>query len=100
MKYCHDKKDVPTTEHYAVIEFSSYTIPGDERSRQCPGHGYPESTGYTAQYISFEKKDEWVEYVSEKAGRVFGEHNYVAMKVIPARTVLDVRVEVDEPRLV
>jgi len=27
---------------YIVIEKSSYYVPGDERSRTNPGHGYPE----------------------------------------------------------
>jgi hypothetical protein len=35
--------DVPTGEHYLVVVFGTETvhIPGDERSRTSPGHGYP-----------------------------------------------------------
>ena len=95
MKYCHNKNDVPTTAHYAIVEFSSYTIPGDERSRTNPGHGYPESTGYAATYIAFTDRVEWEKEVASRAAKVFGDHNFVAMYVNPARTLLDVRIEVD-----
>lgn len=39
----HGPNDVPNTPHFAVIIFNTRTvhIPGDERSRTNPGHGYP-----------------------------------------------------------
>jgi len=39
-------KDVPEGHHFAVIIFNagSIQIPGDERSRTNPGHGYPAHT--------------------------------------------------------
>ena len=45
--------NIPTTEHWAVITTSSYYVPGDERSRTNPGHGYPEHTVETIQYQAF-----------------------------------------------
>lgn len=38
--------DVPNGHHFAVIIFNkgSVFIPGDERSRTAPGHGYPAHT--------------------------------------------------------
>ena len=37
---------MPQTPHYAVLVYKvrRITIPGDERSRTHPGHGYPEHT--------------------------------------------------------
>lgn len=45
--------DVPEGHHYAVIIYStgSIFVPGDQRSREAPGHGYPE---HTEHYESFE----------------------------------------------
>jgi hypothetical protein len=45
--------DVPDGHHYAVLIYStgSTFVPGDQRSRDCPGHGYPE---HTEHYNSFE----------------------------------------------
>lgn len=45
--------DLPPGEHWAILEFGSITIPGDERSRQAPGHGYPEHTETTLSYEFF-----------------------------------------------
>jgi hypothetical protein len=38
--------EMPTEKHFAILVFtsSSFHVPGDERSRRCPGHGYPEHT--------------------------------------------------------
>lgn len=37
------KPDLPKTTHFAALVFKTRSIhhEGDERSRQCPGHGYP-----------------------------------------------------------
>lgn len=52
--YVESPSDIPRKEHWAVITGSSIFIPGDERSRTNPGHGYPESTeryiGYAAYF--------------------------------------------------
>jgi hypothetical protein len=34
---------IPVVPHFAILRTTSVTIPGDERSRTNPGHGYPES---------------------------------------------------------
>jgi hypothetical protein len=38
-----DSSEIPRKPHYAIIIFKEekVTIPGDERSRTNPGHGYP-----------------------------------------------------------
>lgn len=44
---------------YLVLRPTSYTIPGDERSRTNPGHGYPAHTVNAWDIYSFDTKDEW-----------------------------------------
>jgi len=46
-------EQMPKEKHYAILIFSMQAIrvPGDERSRTAPGHGYPEHTDY---YETFE----------------------------------------------
>jgi hypothetical protein len=46
MKLASKPSEIPQTAHYAIIIFEtrSMLIPGDERSKQAPGHGYPEHT--------------------------------------------------------
>ena len=45
--------DIPNKEHFAIILGRSTHIPGDERSRTNPGHGYPASTEYSIEYYLF-----------------------------------------------
>lgn len=43
-------KDIPIVPHFAIFSIRSIHIPGDERSKQYPGHGYPDSTEYAVNY--------------------------------------------------
>jgi hypothetical protein len=47
----------PTKEHWAILTPGTVFIPGDERSRSHPGHGYPESTENTLSYRWFETEE-------------------------------------------
>jgi len=49
----NNPKEMPTANHYAILVFDtkSVWVPGDERSRTNPGHGYPE---HTDTYETFE----------------------------------------------
>lgn len=51
--------EVPNDLHYAIIIFDSTSvfIPGDERSRTNPGHGYPERTENYNTFQYFYTKD-------------------------------------------
>lgn len=55
--------DVPEAEHFAVLVYktSSTYVPGDERSRTNPGHGYP---AHTETNESFEH---WIAMPGEEA---------------------------------
>lgn len=58
-KYVHSADDLPSGEHWAIIEGSSVTVPGDERSRTNPGHGYPEHTEHYCTYLAFTDEEEF-----------------------------------------
>jgi hypothetical protein len=45
--------NIPRGQHWAILQDESVHIPGDERSRQAPGHGYPEHTETFISYRSF-----------------------------------------------
>jgi len=48
---------------YAALVSKSVTIPGDERSRTNPGHGYPEHTETYLELVEFADKaamETWV----------------------------------------
>ena len=54
-----DISKIPNGEHWAILENNSIHIPGDERSRTNPGHGYPESTEHVISYTAYTDKTEF-----------------------------------------
>lgn len=91
MKQAKNPSDIPEGHHYAIIIFKSSTvhIPGDERSRTNPGHGYPASTEtYSTNEYSFtHNRDEWVKEIQkmEKNNSLGGWHSkehYAALEVV------------------
>ena len=70
--------DMSKGDHLAIIVFGSIYIPGDERSRTNPGHGYPASTETTLSYYVWAVEDrEYWEY--EIAQHEKSRDNYVAL---------------------
>lgn len=80
-KYCSAKSDIPKGPHYAILEFDSIYIPGDERSRTCPGHGYPESTANIIRYIAFTDKSEWEADILERMNAKYCRKEFIPIKV-------------------
>lgn len=56
--------DIPKTEHFAVVYADTIYIPGDERSRTNPGHGYPESYETRHVYKPFKDQAELEAWIS------------------------------------
>lgn len=82
--------DVPMGHHYAVLVYksSSVFVPGDERSRTNPGHGYPEhyETVNDFEHWVTTDKDAWIDFVknleTEARNRRYGTaHPYVFFEV-------------------
>lgn len=76
---------VPSTRHYAIITEVNVTIPGDERSRTHPGHGYPEETRTYTQYEAFTDKEKWLNKIKGYENERYGRTSYRAMEVIPIK---------------
>lgn len=83
MKYAKSKDDIPLITHYAALVPKSITIPGDERSRTNPGHGYPESTEKSLDYLVFGSKAEMEQWVAKQEATPFGAKNYRIINAIP-----------------
>jgi hypothetical protein len=56
----------PEGKHYVILEFSSIWIPGDERSRTNPGHGYPERSEDVVRYIAFLDEADWKREIARR----------------------------------
>lgn len=56
-------KDIPNTTHYAILTKETFYIPGDERSRTYPGHGYPAENIEVVNYRVFLNKEDWTKEI-------------------------------------
>ncbi len=83
---------IPKVPHWAIITTSTIYIPGDERSRTNPGHGYPASTETVINYQAFTNEDEWKETV-----KMYSLQNktFTAIRAIPAKISTTVNVSVE-----
>lgn len=74
-------KDIPKDAHWVIMKEESHHIPGDERSRTNPGHGYPASTVTSFTYESYLDEEEWKRDVSNLSLSEYScDKNFVAFK--------------------
>jgi glyoxylase-like metal-dependent hydrolase (beta-lactamase superfamily II) len=86
MKRVKGPVDVPNEPHFAVILYETRSIyhEGDERSRTCPGHGYP---AHTETLDAFEhwvttEKSYLEEFITELDARTgYDKKPYVILEV-------------------
>lgn len=62
--YVHTAEEVPTVEHWAIIEGASYRTP--EEGVWAPGHGYPASTEYYVTYTAYTDKADFEAEVRDR----------------------------------
>jgi hypothetical protein len=93
MNYPQSKQDIPAKQHFAALIFKSITIPGDERSRTNPGHGYPEHTETAVEYIAFINRKEMEEWVIQEEGRGYCKKVYQIIEVTPLNIKTKIVVE-------
>lgn len=96
-KYVSDLKDIPTELHWAIIEIVSVYTPADERSKSCPGHGYPESTDNYIKYEVYFTQEKWEEAIKYRENKTtYGKKDYRAIKVYPAKISATVLMKVEQ----
>jgi len=94
-KTCTTKKDIPVEDHFVILEFYSIHIPGDERSRTCPGHGYPESIERAVRYIAFTDQLEWENDIKRRMQQGYSSpEKFIPLKVsgVTIKTTFDIKV--------
>lgn len=86
--------DIPKVAHFAIVTTETIHIPGDQRSIDCPGHGYPASDETVVKYKAFLKKSDWEAEIRDmERSTSYTRKSYVALEVYPA--TVDVQVNVD-----
>jgi len=93
---CKISEDIPKISNWAIVEFNTHFIPGDERSKSCPGHGYPDSYETSATYVAYDNEQEWKNDIASKLNSAYGisNRNFVAMKVTPANISTEITIKV------
>jgi hypothetical protein len=96
-KFVNSASEVPNGEHYAIIQSDSIWIPGDQRSKDCPGHGYPASSKAVVSYEAYLTKEKFLEAIKELENPRFGsKKNYVAIKVTPIKITTSINIDIQE----
>jgi hypothetical protein len=93
--YVSSKSQMPTKEHWAIIEYSHIYVPGDERSRTHPGHGYPASNQPVLNYIAFDSKEDLEKYFQEHSTMKIENVTIIHVKPAVAKTVVSIEVKLD-----
>jgi len=55
----------PEGESFIILRPKSIHIPGDQRSREAPGHGYPASSEDCWDLILFDSREEWEDEIKK-----------------------------------
>ena len=84
-KFVTTKDDTPTEPHWAILKYSSISIPGDERSRTNPGHGYPASTEHIVKYEAYFTEEKFLAAIEKLEEARYGYTSYTALKVEPLK---------------
>ena len=92
--YVRQPSDLPPGEHHVILAFSTITVPGDERSRTHPGHGYGEHTETTTSIAVYATRDAWLAEIERLTSERHGHKDWVACILhVPAVTT-SVKVDV------
>jgi hypothetical protein len=91
-----DFNSIPDTEHFAIIKAETIHIPGDERSRTHPGHGYPAEDRQVITYTAYLDRQKWEDAITRLKNQPFA-GEFKALHVRPAKittkTIVDVKVD-------
>lgn len=95
-KYARIVADVPDEVHWVIIKNDGVRIPGDERSRTNPGHGYPE---HTQNYLSYEvylTQEKLLEAIKELEKPHYGGNRtaYKVLQVTPVKVKTELKISV------
>lgn len=97
MNYVSDKSKFKPVAHFAALVFDSIFIPGDERSRTNPGHGYPDEHKAIVEYITFDSRGEMEKWVTRAESSRHSHKDYQIIEVRPLTVTASVAVEITTP---
>jgi hypothetical protein len=93
-KFVHKASDIPNEEHWAIIKTDGVYIPGDERSRTNPGHGYPAETRNFIAYGAYLTEASLLSAIKDMEGET---KEYKVIKVTPVKIMREVSIRLVGP---
>lgn len=87
--------ELPDKEFYAILTPKSVVVPGDERSRTNPGHGYPEHTVSGWEIEVFPNKLAWENEIKMLESNIHYRKIFKAVKITPAKITSTISIEVN-----
>lgn len=78
MNYVHKISDIPKEPHYVIVKIRGVHIPGDERSRTHPGHGYGERTEYHPEMRVTTNRAHWEKEIVKELESDPKQQNFIA----------------------
>lgn len=95
MMYVNSVGDIPEGEHWIALRNQSVHIPGDERSRTHPGHGYPAHTDNYLSMIVFENKEAMEEWVRKEEEQRYQAYPYKILFMRTPQVTTRIEVSID-----
>jgi hypothetical protein len=101
MSYGNNSVSISTADkkvnepHWAILTFEQRYIPGDERSKTHPGHGYPGGTENYCSCRAFLNEADWKAEIETLMKSTYSSKNFQAMYVVPAKITTNISVNVD-----
>ena len=90
--YVNAKRDMPDEPHWAILKFGSIHVPGDERSRTNPGHGYPAHNEPVVKYEVYLTEEAMLAAVRQIEERPYHTESYTVIKVEPVQIKTEISV--------
>lgn len=82
-------------EKYGALIETSRRVPGDKRSEECPGHGYPAHTVIDTELKEFRDKDEMLEWVKKQESG-YCKKSYRLIRFTELKVLTSINVEFQE----
>lgn len=92
-QFPHEISELPTGEAFIILTPTSVYIEGDQRSRDCPGHGYPAHSEDYWNLEVFETEEEWKSEILKRQTSKYGNKNFKAYRATPAKINVNVTVD-------
>lgn len=96
MKQTYKAKDLSPGVHYLILIEKRTSVPGDERSRTHPGHGYPAHTVSSWSVMDFgEDRAAWEEEVRSRRGQPGARIDFVPMRTVVPSIKVSTTIEIE-----